>query len=189
MSAWAACRVPAPSEAERIAELAERSLVLEIETYPKPGPSVTSTPAVTPTWTPRRSPAAPPCCGRTSPSWPTRARAMRTWPYCARSGCVPSTRCSPRPVASTRIAARSSARAAVCGCRSARDAGDDAGRNDARCVRLPPLGCRDPRRPALPAATANARAAATASAAHVARRPTVSRPSMRSAARAASRAA
>ncbi|CAB3761809.1 triphosphoribosyl-dephospho-CoA synthase MdcB [Burkholderia puraquae] len=37
MSAWAACRVPAPSEAERIAELAERSLVLEIETYPKPG--------------------------------------------------------------------------------------------------------------------------------------------------------
>ncbi|WP_321896024.1 triphosphoribosyl-dephospho-CoA synthase MdcB [Burkholderia cepacia] len=37
MSAWAACRIPAPSEAERIAELAERSLVLEIETYPKPG--------------------------------------------------------------------------------------------------------------------------------------------------------
>ncbi|HGL6719015.1 triphosphoribosyl-dephospho-CoA synthase MdcB [Burkholderia contaminans] len=37
MSAWAACRVPAPSDAERIAELAERSLVLEIETYPKPG--------------------------------------------------------------------------------------------------------------------------------------------------------
>ncbi|MEN2470125.1 triphosphoribosyl-dephospho-CoA synthase MdcB [Burkholderia sp. GS2Y] len=37
MSAWAACRVPAPSDAERIAGLAERSLVLEIETYPKPG--------------------------------------------------------------------------------------------------------------------------------------------------------
>ncbi|TCW86940.1 triphosphoribosyl-dephospho-CoA synthase MdcB [Burkholderia sp. SRS-46] len=37
MSAWAACRVPAPSDAERIAELAEHSLVLEIETYPKPG--------------------------------------------------------------------------------------------------------------------------------------------------------
>ncbi|OXI24435.1 triphosphoribosyl-dephospho-CoA synthase MdcB [Burkholderia sp. AU15512] len=37
MSAWAACRVPAPSEAERIADLAERSLVLEIETFPKPG--------------------------------------------------------------------------------------------------------------------------------------------------------
>ncbi|MGI0503638.1 triphosphoribosyl-dephospho-CoA synthase, partial [Burkholderia sp. ZZQ-2] len=37
MSAWAACRIPAPSEAGRIAELAERSLVLEIETYPKPG--------------------------------------------------------------------------------------------------------------------------------------------------------
>ncbi|RQT16136.1 triphosphoribosyl-dephospho-CoA synthase MdcB [Burkholderia contaminans] len=37
MSAWAACRVPALSDAERIAELAERSLVLEIETYPKPG--------------------------------------------------------------------------------------------------------------------------------------------------------
>ncbi|WP_193098078.1 triphosphoribosyl-dephospho-CoA synthase MdcB [Burkholderia sp. Z1] len=37
MSAWAACRVPAPSDAERIAALAERSLVLEIETYPKPG--------------------------------------------------------------------------------------------------------------------------------------------------------
>ncbi|KKL38321.1 triphosphoribosyl-dephospho-CoA synthase [Burkholderia contaminans FFH2055] len=37
MSAWTACRVPALSDAERIAELAERSLVLEIETYPKPG--------------------------------------------------------------------------------------------------------------------------------------------------------
>ncbi|MGS0893313.1 triphosphoribosyl-dephospho-CoA synthase MdcB [Burkholderia stagnalis] len=37
MSAWAACRAPAPSAAERIAALAERSLVLEIETYPKPG--------------------------------------------------------------------------------------------------------------------------------------------------------
>ncbi|KML63723.1 triphosphoribosyl-dephospho-CoA synthase [Burkholderia cepacia] len=37
MSAWAACCVPAPSDAERIAGLAERSLVLEIETYPKPG--------------------------------------------------------------------------------------------------------------------------------------------------------
>ncbi|KUY52343.1 triphosphoribosyl-dephospho-CoA synthase MdcB [Burkholderia sp. RF2-non_BP3] len=37
MSAWAACRAAAPSDAERIAELAERSLVLEIETYPKPG--------------------------------------------------------------------------------------------------------------------------------------------------------
>ncbi|WP_175687895.1 triphosphoribosyl-dephospho-CoA synthase MdcB [Burkholderia anthina] len=37
MNAWAACRAPAPSDAERIAELAERSLVLEIETYPKPG--------------------------------------------------------------------------------------------------------------------------------------------------------
>ncbi|CAB3963495.1 triphosphoribosyl-dephospho-CoA synthase [Burkholderia aenigmatica] len=37
MSAWAACRVAAPSEAERVAELAARSLVLEIETYPKPG--------------------------------------------------------------------------------------------------------------------------------------------------------
>ncbi|KAB0644123.1 triphosphoribosyl-dephospho-CoA synthase MdcB [Burkholderia latens] len=39
MSAWAACRAPAPapSDAERIAELAERSLVLEIGTYPKPG--------------------------------------------------------------------------------------------------------------------------------------------------------
>ncbi|MBN3821763.1 triphosphoribosyl-dephospho-CoA synthase MdcB, partial [Paraburkholderia sp. Se-20369] len=37
MSAWAACRVPAPSDAERIAELAEHCLVLEIETYPKPG--------------------------------------------------------------------------------------------------------------------------------------------------------
>ncbi|MBZ5795991.1 triphosphoribosyl-dephospho-CoA synthase MdcB [Burkholderia contaminans] len=37
MSAWAACRAPAPSEAEHIAELAERSLVLEIDTYPKPG--------------------------------------------------------------------------------------------------------------------------------------------------------
>ncbi|MBJ9591653.1 triphosphoribosyl-dephospho-CoA synthase MdcB [Burkholderia seminalis] len=37
MSAWAACRVAAPSDAERIAALAERSLVLEIETYPKPG--------------------------------------------------------------------------------------------------------------------------------------------------------
>ncbi|WP_175838194.1 triphosphoribosyl-dephospho-CoA synthase MdcB [Burkholderia anthina] len=37
MNAWAACRVAAPSDAERIAEFAERSLVLEIETYPKPG--------------------------------------------------------------------------------------------------------------------------------------------------------
>ncbi|WP_412022114.1 triphosphoribosyl-dephospho-CoA synthase MdcB [Burkholderia cepacia] len=37
MSAWATCCVPAPSDAERIAGLAERSLVLEIETYPKPG--------------------------------------------------------------------------------------------------------------------------------------------------------
>ncbi|HDR9587018.1 TPA: triphosphoribosyl-dephospho-CoA synthase MdcB [Burkholderia stabilis] len=37
MSAWAVCRTPVPSEAERIAALAERSLVLEIETYPKPG--------------------------------------------------------------------------------------------------------------------------------------------------------
>ncbi|RKU02156.1 triphosphoribosyl-dephospho-CoA synthase MdcB [Burkholderia sp. Nafp2/4-1b] len=37
MSAWAARRVAAPSDAERIAELAERSLVLEIDTYPKPG--------------------------------------------------------------------------------------------------------------------------------------------------------
>lgn len=37
MNARAACRVPAASDAERIAELAERSLVLEIETYPKPG--------------------------------------------------------------------------------------------------------------------------------------------------------
>ena len=44
--------------------------------------------------------------------------------------------------------------AAVCGCRSARDAGDDAGRNDARCVRLHRWGaeilggprCRQPRR-------------------------------------------
>jgi triphosphoribosyl-dephospho-CoA synthase len=33
----AACRTLAPSGAERIAELAERSLVLEIRTYPKPG--------------------------------------------------------------------------------------------------------------------------------------------------------
>lgn len=37
MSARAACRVPALSDAERIADLAERSLVLEIDTYPKPG--------------------------------------------------------------------------------------------------------------------------------------------------------
>ncbi|KVN07205.1 triphosphoribosyl-dephospho-CoA synthase MdcB [Burkholderia diffusa] len=37
MSAWAACRAAALSEAERIADLAERSLVLEIDTYPKPG--------------------------------------------------------------------------------------------------------------------------------------------------------
>ncbi|AIO40134.1 triphosphoribosyl-dephospho-CoA synthase MdcB [Burkholderia cenocepacia] len=41
MSASAACRASAPrtapSDAERIAELAERSLVLEIDTYPKPG--------------------------------------------------------------------------------------------------------------------------------------------------------
>ncbi|VWC94784.1 triphosphoribosyl-dephospho-CoA synthase [Burkholderia lata] len=37
MSAWSACRVPVPSEVERIGELAERSLVLEIGTYPKPG--------------------------------------------------------------------------------------------------------------------------------------------------------
>ncbi|HEF4838983.1 TPA: triphosphoribosyl-dephospho-CoA synthase MdcB [Burkholderia vietnamiensis] len=37
MNAWAACRTLAPSGAERIAELAERSLVLEIRTYPKPG--------------------------------------------------------------------------------------------------------------------------------------------------------
>ncbi|QTD88399.1 triphosphoribosyl-dephospho-CoA synthase MdcB [Burkholderia anthina] len=37
MNARAACRAPAPSDAERIAGLAERSLVLEIETYPKPG--------------------------------------------------------------------------------------------------------------------------------------------------------
>ncbi|KWO49621.1 triphosphoribosyl-dephospho-CoA synthase MdcB [Burkholderia territorii] len=37
MNAWAACRVAALSDAERIAELAERSLVLEIDTYPKPG--------------------------------------------------------------------------------------------------------------------------------------------------------
>ncbi|RQS07914.1 triphosphoribosyl-dephospho-CoA synthase MdcB [Burkholderia sp. Bp8998] len=37
MSARAACRATAPSDAERIAELAERSLVLEIDTYPKPG--------------------------------------------------------------------------------------------------------------------------------------------------------
>ncbi|MGR3910066.1 triphosphoribosyl-dephospho-CoA synthase MdcB [Burkholderia sp. SR8] len=37
MSAGAACRAAAPSDAERIAELAERSLVLEIDTYPKPG--------------------------------------------------------------------------------------------------------------------------------------------------------
>ncbi|WP_043176724.1 triphosphoribosyl-dephospho-CoA synthase, partial [Burkholderia ambifaria] len=37
MSAGAARRVPAPSDAERIAALAEHSLVLEIDTYPKPG--------------------------------------------------------------------------------------------------------------------------------------------------------
>ncbi|MDI9701517.1 hypothetical protein QM312_37040, partial [Burkholderia cenocepacia] len=37
MTARAACRVAAPSDAERIAALAERSLVLEIDTYPKPG--------------------------------------------------------------------------------------------------------------------------------------------------------
>ncbi|KFG94873.1 triphosphoribosyl-dephospho-CoA synthase [Burkholderia paludis] len=37
MSASAARRVAAPSDAERIAGLAERCLVLEIETYPKPG--------------------------------------------------------------------------------------------------------------------------------------------------------
>ncbi|KWH02409.1 triphosphoribosyl-dephospho-CoA synthase MdcB [Burkholderia territorii] len=37
MNAWAACRAAALSDAERIAELAERSLVLEIDTYPKPG--------------------------------------------------------------------------------------------------------------------------------------------------------
>ncbi|KVN53042.1 MULTISPECIES: triphosphoribosyl-dephospho-CoA synthase MdcB [Burkholderia] len=37
MNARAACRVAAPSDAERIAALAERSLVLEIDTYPKPG--------------------------------------------------------------------------------------------------------------------------------------------------------
>ncbi|KUZ14432.1 triphosphoribosyl-dephospho-CoA synthase MdcB [Burkholderia diffusa] len=37
MSAWAACRAAALSEAERIADLAEHSLVLEIDTYPKPG--------------------------------------------------------------------------------------------------------------------------------------------------------
>ncbi|AOI57157.1 triphosphoribosyl-dephospho-CoA synthase MdcB [Burkholderia diffusa] len=37
MSAWAACRAAALSEAERIADLAEHSLVLEINTYPKPG--------------------------------------------------------------------------------------------------------------------------------------------------------
>ncbi|MBM2766634.1 triphosphoribosyl-dephospho-CoA synthase MdcB [Burkholderia anthina] len=37
MNARAACRAPAPSDVERIAGLAERSLVLEIETYPKPG--------------------------------------------------------------------------------------------------------------------------------------------------------
>ncbi|HEM8498770.1 TPA: triphosphoribosyl-dephospho-CoA synthase, partial [Burkholderia multivorans] len=39
MSAAAVCRAPAASwsDADRIAALAERSLVLEIETYPKPG--------------------------------------------------------------------------------------------------------------------------------------------------------
>ncbi|KWN05785.1 triphosphoribosyl-dephospho-CoA synthase MdcB [Burkholderia territorii] len=37
MNAWAACRAAPLSDAERIAELAERSLVLEIDTYPKPG--------------------------------------------------------------------------------------------------------------------------------------------------------
>lgn len=37
MSAGAARRATAPSDAERIAALAEHSLVLEIDTYPKPG--------------------------------------------------------------------------------------------------------------------------------------------------------
>ncbi|KWA25732.1 triphosphoribosyl-dephospho-CoA synthase MdcB [Burkholderia territorii] len=37
MNAWAACRAAPLSDAERVAELAERSLVLEIDTYPKPG--------------------------------------------------------------------------------------------------------------------------------------------------------
>ncbi|MGK8205654.1 triphosphoribosyl-dephospho-CoA synthase MdcB [Burkholderia cenocepacia] len=37
MSARAVCRIPAPTDAERIAALAEHSLLLEIDTYPKPG--------------------------------------------------------------------------------------------------------------------------------------------------------